>query len=324
MLRFTRKPIAWMVGGALVALPAPALPAGETGQDIPITDPVMLASLGFEPDATNVYATPQAFKDLLMAPQQRAAVQEARLEEHRAAQEGSPGAAPFGTDTAEYAAVPAQAFRPLTSETAYSLTLGAQGDELTCFVGFPFFDGTFYDLPHGARLARVDFWMHDANDEGMGAFLFRTCQPDFAAGTTSSTVLASVSTPEAGGGGDRFHSVLDLDEDIDLQSCVYFARVRLDGGTSECFDFDETGGLRIQKVRAQWRRQVSPPPASPTFGDVDPDHPFFAHIEALAASGITGGCGDGSDFCPDASLTRGQMAVFLAKALGLHWGEITQ
>ena len=44
----------------------------------------------------------------------------------------------------------------------------------------------------------------------------------------------------------------------------------------------------------------------------------FQFVEALAASGITAGCGSGN-YCPDAFLTRRQMAVFLAKALGLHW-----
>jgi hypothetical protein len=51
---------------------------------------------------------------------------------------------------------------------------------------------------------------------------------------------------------------------------------------------------------------------------VPTNHPFFQFVEALAASGITAGCGNGN-FCPDAPLTRGQMAVFLSKALGLHW-----
>jgi S-layer homology domain len=64
--------------------------------------------------------------------------------------------------------------------------------------------------------------------------------------------------------------------------------------------------------------QVSPAPGAATFGDVPTGHPFFQFVEALAASGITAGCGNGN-FCPDAPLTRGQMAVFLSKALGLHW-----
>ena len=67
-----------------------------------------------------------------------------------------------------------------------------------------------------------------------------------------------------------------------------------------------------------WRRQVSPPPATPTFGDVPASDSAFPFIEALAASGITAGCA-GGNYCPDANLTRRQMAVFLAKALGLHW-----
>lgn len=67
-----------------------------------------------------------------------------------------------------------------------------------------------------------------------------------------------------------------------------------------------------------WRRTVSDPPATPTFGDVPASHPYYQFIEALAKSGITGGCGQGN-YCPDAPLTRGQMATFLAKALGLHW-----
>ncbi len=41
---------------------------------------------------------------------------------------------------------------------------------------------------------------------------------------------------------------------------------------------------------------------------------FCGYIEKLAGDGITGGCG-GSNFCPDAPVTRGQMAVFIEAAL---------
>jgi len=61
-------------------------------------------------------------------------------------------------------------------------------------------------------------------------------------------------------------------------------------------------------------------PETPTFGDVPASDGAFALVEALAASGITSGCGGGL-FCPGATLTRRQMAVFLSKALGLHWGN---
>ncbi len=45
---------------------------------------------------------------------------------------------------------------------------------------------------------------------------------------------------------------------------------------------------------------------------------FQNAIKAMAASGITKGCGGGS-YCPYAPVTRGEMAVFLAEGLGLHW-----
>jgi hypothetical protein len=71
-------------------------------------------------------------------------------------------------------------------------------------------------------------------------------------------------------------------------------------------------------VEVWWRRTVSPGPSTATFTDVPPSHPFFPYVEALVTSGVTAGCGGGR-FCVDDPLTRGQMAVFLSKALGLHW-----
>ncbi len=67
-----------------------------------------------------------------------------------------------------------------------------------------------------------------------------------------------------------------------------------------------------------YKLQVSPAPGSATFTDVPAGHPFFRFVEALADSGITAGCG-GGNFCPNQPLTRGQMAVFLSVALGLHF-----
>jgi beta-N-acetylhexosaminidase len=76
--------------------------------------------------------------------------------------------------------------------------------------------------------------------------------------------------------------------------------------------------VRFRGIRLFWQRQVSPAPQTATFNDVPTTHPFHRFIEALYASGITGGCGNGN-FCPDEPVTRGQMAVFLSGALGLHW-----
>ncbi|HEX4440191.1 MAG TPA: S-layer homology domain-containing protein [Thermoanaerobaculia bacterium] len=78
--------------------------------------------------------------------------------------------------------------------------------------------------------------------------------------------------------------------------------------------------VAFKGVRVIWHRQVSPAPAVATFNDVPTSDPTFQYIEALAASGITAGCNAAPPmYCPDATLTRRQMAVFLSKALGLHW-----
>ncbi len=57
------------------------------------------------------------------------------------------------------------------------------------------------------------------------------------------------------------------------------------------------------------------PSATDYFSD-DDGTSFEADINALAAAGITKGC-TATTFCPDLSVTRGQMAAFLVRALGL-------
>ncbi|MGB9357735.1 MAG: S-layer homology domain-containing protein, partial [Acidimicrobiia bacterium] len=49
----------------------------------------------------------------------------------------------------------------------------------------------------------------------------------------------------------------------------------------------------------------------------DEDSPFEDSINALEESGITVGCNppDNTEFCPERSLTRAEMATFFARAL---------
>ena len=85
--------------------------------------------------------------------------------------------------------------------------------------------------------------------------------------------------------------------------------------------FDQDLALLLD-VELDWRRTVADPPSIPSFNDVPEAHPFYQYIEALKFSGITGGCQAAPPlYCPDNPVTRGQMAVFLAKALGLHWPQ---
>ena len=62
------------------------------------------------------------------------------------------------------------------------------------------------------------------------------------------------------------------------------------------------------------------PVISERFADVDASHPHAAFIERFAELGVTKGCRDGSVFCPDDTVARAQMAVFLARAFDLDGG----
>jgi hypothetical protein len=164
-------------------------------------------------------------------------------------------------------------------------------------------------LPDGAALDFVRWWAYDsdgAND--MGFFVFEDCQPFLSAGATTFTTIFSSAT--SGSAGFQSNAVSTSGLTVNNRDCTYVARVRFDGtGTTNT----------LQKIRFQWHRQVSPAPAVATFpNDVPTSHPFFRFVEALAAAGITGGCGVGS-YCPDQPVTRGQMAVFLSAALGLYF-----
>jgi hypothetical protein len=58
------------------------------------------------------------------------------------------------------------------------------------------------------------------------------------------------------------------------------------------------------------------PPActAPVFGDVPASSPFCRFIEELARRGVVGGCG-GGNYCPAATVTREQLAVFVLRTL---------
>ena len=59
---------------------------------------------------------------------------------------------------------------------------------------------------------------------------------------------------------------------------------------------------------------LSPTVMAQTFSDVPTDYWAYDFIETLAAQGVTGGCGNGQ-YCPEAPVTRAQMAVFLERGL---------
>ena len=80
-------------------------------------------------------------------------------------------------------------------------------------------------------------------------------------------------------------------------------------------------GLVLADCPADWDGEARPYGAGRDIGadewtgflDVPPSHLFHDYVNTIARNGVTVGCGDGN-FCPDASVTRAQMAVFLLKS----------
>jgi Zn-dependent metalloprotease len=76
--------------------------------------------------------------------------------------------------------------------------------------------------------------------------------------------------------------------------------------------------MAIFLLRAKYGAAYTPPPVATTtgFGDVPTNYWAAAWIKQLAAEGITNGCGNGN-FCPDAPVSRAQMAIFLTRTFNL-------
>jgi parallel beta-helix repeat protein len=71
--------------------------------------------------------------------------------------------------------------------------------------------------------------------------------------------------------------------------------------------------MAVFLLKAKHGLCYAPPPCDGEFSDVPCPSVFGDWIEALAAEGITGGCG-GGNYCPQNPVRRDQMAVFLLKA----------
>jgi glucose/arabinose dehydrogenase len=86
------------------------------------------------------------------------------------------------------------------------------------------------------------------------------------------------------------------------------------GGDNYCPDASTTRGqMAVFLLRSRFGPAYLPPPCTnATFADVPCSHPFAAWIYDLVARAVTGGCGGGL-YCPDAPVTREQMAVFLLR-----------
>jgi len=191
-------------------------------------------------------------------------------------------------------------FSRFNSDTQFEYILGG----LTVTAGTLKFRQTL-DLPGGASVEEITLFFVDNGPDTI-SFVFTSVPADGLAGTLHGGADTT---------GIQTDGILSVTATgsplttIDNSQRLYRIEMDLPSPSSE---------YRLYALRVGYRLQVSAPPVTPTFNDVPVSDSAFQFIEALAASGITAGCG-GGNFCPDATLTRRQMAVFLAKGLGLSF-----
>jgi hypothetical protein len=227
-----------------------------------------------------------------------------------AAEDGRPQlrAKTYGTSQDSIYHVPVTEFAPNDSVTSYAdylfdntLARSSGNCSGTCFEAVP-------RLPNGALLTKIEafFCNTDANpNDVLGVQVYKSWYDG-----TNMTELSGVYSDSSNGcGQDKIVDLTSLNYQVNYYNnqLVLKAEITATDGTQA-----------LAGVNLYYRLEVSPAPATPTFNDVPTTSPQFQFIEALAASGITVGCG-GGNYCPNNPLTRGQMAVYLAKALGLQW-----
>ncbi|MBV6464874.1 MAG: hypothetical protein PGMFKBFP_00139 [Anaerolineales bacterium] len=67
------------------------------------------------------------------------------------------------------------------------------------------------------------------------------------------------------------------------------------------------------KMRGLYGGDTFPFPQTPFFTDVATAHPFFRFVQQMRDLGVTSGC-TATTYCPDANVTREQMAAFIVRA----------
>ena len=216
---------------------------------------------------------------------------------------GAPDPRAYGIQHWTIDRIGAPDFTPVTSGTAYA------SDGAVVYSTDP--GGLFHASAHIPKGALLTFFDLDYCDNVTGgtveAWLYTS--PHTSPFTTKN-LSHLISTTQS--------SCTSAYEDLTAQSVTF------NPNTDDIYVEVETHGGFLDSsfsgVSIFYQLQVSPPPATATFADVPTNHPYFKFIEALASSGITKGCGSSPlIFCPNGTITRQEVATWMAKALGLDW-----
>ena len=214
----------------------------------------------------------------------------------------------WGTAGTSTLAIPWSAWKTISSATTLQWTISG---DMVCMLRTAggvegFVDAPVY-LPTGAQIEAVEARICDTSaSQGVDTYLVL----NNTGGSNVSISLTGTTPAETPGCVNRT-MILGSPIPVENSTTTY---------SFEAFLGAEDDTTTICDARIHYRLQVSPAPATATFADVPVGSPFHRFVEALAAAGLTAGCG-GGNYCPNTPVTRGQIAVFMAAALGLHWPD---
>ena len=221
----------------------------------------------------------------------------------------------YGVANANILQIPASAFSPTSSLIGYAFDPST--GSLSCTSNTSGNSAVFWapvSLPSGSLIEYVDLYYYDADaTNDIAATLYAYSGSDNPSSSNISFLTTSTGSP---GYGYAFSPPFahTVNNDVAYNGGAQLAvliTIPLAGLGSN---------LKFKAVDLWWTRQISPAPATATFGDVPTNHPFFRVIEAFGQSGISTGCGS-NNFCPNGTVTRQEMAKFFVRALGLYWPD---
>jgi streptogramin lyase len=202
---------------------------------------------------------------------------------------------------------------PTQNSNPYGITVGPDGA-----IWFAEFTGN--------RLARITtaaatpqaLIVGDVPNEVFEAGETLTVAPEWENTLTSSSDLTGAAANLTGPGGPSYTI---NDGAADYGTVPAESSASCADATGDCYSMTITGARPVPHWDAAFTETITPGAISKdwslhvgeSFPDVPTSNQFYFFIETLFHSGVTGGCGLGN-YCPDNSVTRGQMAVFLLKS----------
>lgn len=226
----------------------------------------------------------------------------------------------YGTGVTSYIEVPANSFLPWNSSETYTSDNFGNGPRWVtsgCCLVAPL------HLPAGATIVYLEFDYFDNTAASVlyGSlsvcdYLGQNCSyhPSAGDGPADCSVPGFICSGIANASGlGLWGDSLIANDNITINNFLNSYLLLTQLNTND-------GSTKIAGMIVGYKLQVSPAPVTATFTDVPTTHPQFQFVEALVAAGVTSGCNvSPPQYCPDQPLTRGQMAVFFSRALGLQW-----